>query len=215
MAETVTPLAGERQKGETAKAVVACNDYLRMGPSRSLAKVRQIYVGATSIQPPTKHLRTLQEWSARYGWVARAEQYDAQVEAEKNARRKEIMEEGLALDHERTKKLKRLAELLFEELVVEVGPNDFAFAQDNVWLPDVKQIGGGEYAEKVDIVRFNASLFEQMRGLLDDIAKETGGRRQRVVSENLDYSKLTDVQLARIAAGEDPLQVVLSDLTSD
>ncbi len=210
----IMPLVGERQKGETRRAIIACNDYLRMGPGRSLEKLRQSYVKTTSTAPPTRNLRVLQGWSAKFGWVSRAELYDIQVEAEKNARRREIMESGLALDHERVVKLKELATLLLDEVYGVDEEGNLHLEQDNVWLPDVKQIGGGEYAERVDIVRFNSSLFEQLRGLLDDLAKETGGRRQRTVTENIDYSKLSDGQLARIVAGEDPIQVILSGYSS-
>jgi hypothetical protein len=47
----------------------------------------------------------------------------------------------------------------------------------------VKQIGGGQYAERVDIERFNAPLISEYRGILDDIARETGGRRSQSAVE--------------------------------
>jgi hypothetical protein len=49
--------------------------------------------------------------------------------------------------------------------------------------------------------------------VLAEIAAETGGRRQRTITENIDIDlgKLNEDQLARIKAGEDPLQVILSD----
>lgn len=166
-------LVGERQPGETGKAIAACNDYVRMGPGRSLAKLRQSYIKATLENPPTRHLRTLGEWSRRYGWQARAAAYDTEAERQKTAEaaayRREIIEQGFALDMERVRELKRLADLLGSEVHEE----------DKRWLPDVKQIGGGKFAERVDIVRFNASLIEQFRGALDDIAKEVGGRIQK------------------------------------
>jgi hypothetical protein len=75
-------------------------------------------------------------------------------------------------------------------------------------VPDVKSIGSGEFAERVDLVRFNAALLEQFRGTLDDIAQEVGQRKQNSTSLNLDLQGLTDEQLERIANGEDPLKVI-------
>jgi hypothetical protein len=117
---------------------------------------------------------TLQQWSSRYDWPARAEAYDAQLEEQKNAHAQEIMRSGLALGHERVTKLKLLADFLEQELYTR----DETGAYSNLWLPDVKQIGAGDDAQRVDIVRFNTPLVEQYRGVLDDLAKETGGRKQ-------------------------------------
>jgi len=80
-----TPLlAGRRQKGETRRAVIACNDYLRMGPGRSLAKLCKLYRSQRATQPPTRRLPTLKEWSRRFGWVERAEEYDAAMESQRD-----------------------------------------------------------------------------------------------------------------------------------
>ena len=45
-----------------------------------------------------------------------------------------------------------------------------------VWVPDVKAIGSGPLAERVDLVQFNAALFHEIRATFDDIAKELGER---------------------------------------
>lgn len=167
MGKRVRLLAGKRHDRESVKAVIACNAYLRMGPGRSLHKLHQSFTESSpEIEPPTTSFRWLKEWSRRYDWQERAETYDARKEEEKQRRAEEIMNSGLALVHERVEELKELAELLGKEISEE----------DKRWVPDVKQIGGGEYAERVDIVRFNAALIGEFRGTLDDLAKETGGR---------------------------------------
>jgi len=99
--------------------------------------------------------------------------YDAQVEERKNEIARQEMQSGLALAHERVHKLKDLSGFL-EGQLYEVGENG---VYHNVWLPDVKQIGSGEFAERVDIERFNAAIIDQFRATLDDLAKETGGRK--------------------------------------
>lgn len=171
----IEPLAGQRQKGESNKAVQACNDYLRMGPGRSLRLLLLQYAITDQNLPPTKSNATLKEWSVRYRWQERAALHDASLEQAKNARAEEIMHSGLALAFERADKLKYLGEFL-EQQMFEQG---LGGAYHNIWLPDVKQIGSGEYAERVDIERFNSAIVEQYRGVLDDIAKETGGRVQK------------------------------------
>jgi len=168
----IEPLVGQRQRNETAKAVQGCNDYLRMGPGRSLAALHRCYLEIPENAQPTRSYDTIRTWSERYEWAERAEAYDMQLEQQKNQRRDEIMASGLALAHERVEKLKWLAAFL-EEQIQEQGEDG---VYHNVWLPDVKQIGSGEYAERVDIERFNAALISEYRAALDDLAKETGGR---------------------------------------
>ena len=41
--ETLELLSGERCLGESIKAMIACNDYLRMGPARSQAGLLRRY----------------------------------------------------------------------------------------------------------------------------------------------------------------------------
>lgn len=248
-------IAGEKVKGESKKAVIACNDYLRMGPTRSLRSLVARYRESEQRLAPTLSVGTLSNWSTEYGWQDRADAYDAAIEAEKQAaekerqraiaeRRKTIMEDGAALDFERVSKLKRLADFLEQQIYYEppsgdeaarligvldemseddsltdiarivmskLDPNDPKAKYPNVWARDVKALAGGR---TVDVVRFNPAILSEFRAVIDDIAKETGGRRQRVVTENIDYSKLTDEQLQRVAAGEDPIQVILSDYSS-
>lgn len=176
-------LAGERKLRETGRAIQACNDYLRMGLARSLRGLLLSWSEQEQIGTPTKHLSTLGSWSSRYEWRKRAEAYDAEIEQQKTERANEIMQSGLAIVHERVDKLKNLAEYLGKE-IDEI---------DKVWLPDVKQIGGGEKAERVDLVRFNASLISEYRATLDDLAKETGGRAQKHEHAGKDGSELFPV----------------------
>lgn len=168
-------LSGQRQKTETDAAVIACNDWLRMGPGRSLPSLRERYIDTYQNQLITGSLATLRDWSMKYKWTERAKEYDAGWEARKNAEHESMMNYGLALTHERLRKLYRL-EAVLEAQMYERGLDDVLH---NIWVPDVKSVGGGENAERVDIERFNAPIIEQYRKVLDDIAKETGGRIQK------------------------------------
>jgi hypothetical protein len=79
----VALLAGKRQKGETYRAVIACNDWLLMGPGRSLRALWRQYSKIPQKapnQPPTRSYNTLKKWSRRHNWQKRAKLYDAEQE---------------------------------------------------------------------------------------------------------------------------------------
>jgi len=204
MAKRPSLLAGERQKGESDRAIQACNDYLRMGPGRSLTKLLKKYSKLRRNAAPTSSIDTLTSWSAAHAWQVRASAYDAEAEAAKNEKRRQVMEHGLALDYERVTRLKRLARLL-EEQIYKMGEGGESLP--NVWIADVKQIGSGEDAERVDLVRFNAAILAEYRAAMADLAAETGGRKQRheltgangQPIEHRDVTGLTDEELANIA----------------
>lgn len=73
--------------------------------------------------------------------------------------------EGYAKKEHRVYKLSLLASLLERDLF-----GGF------LWLDQVKGVGSGDIAEIVDYEEFNASEVTQYRGVLDDIAREMGGR---------------------------------------
>ena len=121
---------------------------------------------------PTTRLDSLKHWSRRYGWVERAAQYDVGLEAAKNTEARRVMQEGLALAHERVRKLDVLAGFL-ESQLYEIGERG---TYHNVWMPDVKGIGQGAFMQVIDIEHFNGSLIREFRETLADLAAETGGR---------------------------------------
>lgn len=166
-----------------------------MGPGRSLPGLIEKYAALNQTEPPTRSKTTLKRWSMTFSWFKRAVIFDQRLEEEKNARARQIMESGLALDYERVVELKALADFLKAQVyaattmivTVPVEPDGDGEAQPaaqigtgmlypNVWVRDVKSIGQGQHAQRVDVYRFNAALLDQFRGVLDDLAKETGGR---------------------------------------
>lgn len=193
---SVELLVGNKKDRETSKAIQACNDWLRMGPGRSLPDLYEKYTESNQNSPPTQSLGTLKKWSSDYDWAERAQLYDAEIERQKNERRKQILETGLALDYERVFELKDL----FDKLKKELDYNGLYYTD--------KKISSTGKVITVDV--FNKALIGEIRGILNDIAKETGGRSQKVDSRNLnlDMSQLTDEQLERIANGEDPIVVL-------
>jgi hypothetical protein len=93
----------------------------------------------------------------------------ADIEILSRAGEQDALSEGLALKSQRVKRLKQLAGLMEKDLF-----GGF------LWLDQVKGVGSGEIAQIVDYEEFNKGEVDAYRGVLDDIAKELGGRSQRV-----------------------------------
>lgn len=177
MNDQIQPLAGQRaESGESDNAVIACNDWLRMGPGRSLPALVEKYTAEHYGAPPTTKLNTLKRWSSDHDWAARATAFDANYEQIKSEQRARVMNYGAALDFERVTRLKHLADFL----EAQIYERDDEGRHCNIWVKDVKQIGSGDDAYSVDIFRFNGGLLSEYRNTLNDIAKEVGGRTQKV-----------------------------------
>jgi hypothetical protein len=119
-----------------------------------------------SMEPDGTWYKIAEKWQ----WEARAAQWDAfqAEEAEKIiAREREIVfRSGFALVHKRVQSLDRILNKLI----------DMTEDQDKVWIPDVKAIGNGPGAERVDLVNFNAPLFALIDKYKASIAAEMGER---------------------------------------
>jgi hypothetical protein len=147
--------------------------YRLLGPDRSLLAAFNQWRIEKGRKVSTRAPKTWRDAAARCSWQSRAEAWDKYcsdlVAAEAEARRLEILRSGYAQRHERVKALNDLADLLLAELQ----------ETDKRWLPDVKSVGQGQYAERVDIVRFNEAIIKEFRAALADIAAEQGDRKQQ------------------------------------
>jgi hypothetical protein len=192
----------DRRDGEPTRWYQRFSAFRLAGPGRSLNRVyndERVMKGCKeSHQASGKWREIAKAWQ----WVDRAQAWDKYLldmaNRQKEAERMAVLADGFGLDHLRVEALKKLAQQL-EQWTQE---------NDKVWLPDVKSIGMGKDAERIDLVRFNAALIEQFRGLLSDIADETGGRQRIGHNLNLDLSALTDDELEQIATGANPAKVL-------
>ncbi len=73
---TATSKPWERQKGETHKAFAAFLVYRDLGPDRTI-KLAGKSIGRIS----DGYDRMSEDWSAKYGWVARAASYDSHLDS--------------------------------------------------------------------------------------------------------------------------------------
>lgn len=179
---------------ETNKARQAFEDYFGMGPGRSLAKLQRKYSKAKTASSPSRHLATLQKWSTAHGWVKRVAEREAGIAAKTlEVITEEATKSGYALFQKRIADLNKVGELLFEEIMTE----------DKRWLPDVKQLGVGKDAERVEIVRFNAPLIAQYREALEDIAEEMGEREPSSKTEQPDQEPTRSFSIPAHLLGPD------------
>ena len=175
-----------RLKGERAKAYGAFCDYCQMGDGRSLRKLCDEYRGRSDGKPgaeiPTQGGATLERWSSRFGWQERVEEYDLSM---REARQADIEKEaltGLATTKNRIHELKKLANDISRMICAE--DHDFDISHPGhrpfLWLKEVKVIGSGPLAYPANVYRYNSAIIGDYRGLLDDLARETGGRKHLV-----------------------------------
>lgn len=93
------PELWERQEGETTKAFYAFTIYRDLGHNRSLSKVHENYIEATS--KTRSCLRTIAGWSSKFNWVKRVQAYDDYMDGlareEKEKAVKEMQKRHLTL----------------------------------------------------------------------------------------------------------------------
>jgi len=144
--------------------------FLQMQPERTIQAVYREITKDDDNNAPGSWYKQAQKWQ----WENRAAAWDAHLDAEweKSLKRErtKVMRKRYALQHKRIEALDELAQKLI----------DYLGDEDNIWLPDVKQIGYGKFAEKVELIRFNAPLMSEIRATLADIAAERGERVKNV-----------------------------------
>jgi hypothetical protein len=122
-----------RIKGETAKHHRALNDYAQLGAGRSLTKLLDHWKHQDRPEPaPTRQLRTLKTWSAKYHWQARLAAWTAHRTAEERA---------IWAERERAARLRNwetaeAAQTLVLEALIEQAPRLIRSSRREVRQPD-------------------------------------------------------------------------------
>lgn len=136
---------------ETSRAKQAYADYVRLGPDRSLEKLLAHY--RELAKAPTKQLSALKAWSSAHGWQGRLK---ADAEADiRVARERQAEQRRLVLEQ--------------EDLALD-------FGRVAILITLAKKLTADLTAEGAE---FDEAKYRQLRGILDDIAKEVGDRVQR------------------------------------
>lgn len=160
-----------RQAGEPLTWYRRFERYRLMEPIRSIAAVFQDEEREKKRDKPrTKPTGDWYEAAKKWRWDERVAAWDVyldgQIEQQIAIERKKVLRSRYALAHKRIEELDRLAQKLI----------DYAKEEKNIWLLDVKAIGTGPDAERVDLVQFNDALFREIRAHFADIAAELGER---------------------------------------
>lgn len=164
----------EQRPEESAKWFARFERYRLMEPPRSITIVFQQEEVTKNRENPRKKLGgDWYEAAHQFEWEKRAAAWDAEQTAERErqikAEKERILTTRFALMHKRVEALNALA----SKLIILTGD------EDKVWLKEIKTIGTGKEAKRIETVEFNEGLFREIRGLLADIAAEMGERSKR------------------------------------
>ena len=114
----------------------------------------------------------------------------ADIDAITHAAELDALTQGLALKEVRVSKLQQLAALLEKDL-----------CGGFLWTDQVKSIGSGDSQQVVEYEEFNGAEVAAYRGVLDDIAKEVGGRVEKhdtTLNGRLRLDHTFDAALAKV-----------------
>jgi len=103
----------------------------------------------------------------------------------------EALTQGLALKEVRVQKLQQLAALMERDLFGGM-----------LWLEQAKGVGSGDIAEIFEYEEFNKGEVDAYRGVLEDIAKEVGGRVQKQEISGKDGADLVVKVLRGVSVDE-------------
>lgn len=167
--ERVPLLSGSYYPDENNEAVKACNDWLRLGRARSLARLCDYYKDNPHMAIATWSM--VSKWSAAYDWQSRGNLYDIEQDKLLTARAQEIFNTGLATPHERVLELQRIYREVKPRLlkIPQSEETHYTYSEETGWVDE----SGNPPPKDVPV---NTDVLQQMRGLLDDLAQETGGR---------------------------------------
>lgn len=164
-----------KQEGEPSIWYRRFERYLLMFPRRSVAaayheehpelETEKKREKESDFKPSGRWYEMAKQWR----WEERAEAWDAAQFAEEEKIKVRVMRSGFALQHNR---MLMLQDQLNKLLAMTEN-------EDRIWIPDVKAIGNGPEAERVDLVQFNGELFKEIREFATDIAEEMGERVKR------------------------------------
>lgn len=186
---------------ETPDARQAFNDYLAMGPDRSLEKLVAVYQSDTE-NAPTTRLRTLKAWSAAHQWQTHLADI---ADAERLA----IVARGIADKQNRVDALNDRWERMKQVIAERAESREYADAaggETGLLVKTYKQVGSGENAQLVEEYAVDTGLLREMREHEKQAAQELGQWTEKQEIAGKDGGpirvarELTDDELAVIAS---------------
>ncbi len=191
--------AWTRRPGETSAAYAAFCTYRDLGPSRSLAEAYRQRTGKEQAKQAGGNWTS---WYRRNEWKNRAESYDAYLDEEKRrAEAQKWRQRGEDLVEEQYKIAVAMLEKVRQML-------NFPLVRQTV---EQKDEDGRPVRVIIEPVRWTfgtAARLAQVAVELGRLATGLPTRNEQAVHFKIDPAKLSDQQLERIIAGEDPAAVV-------
>ncbi|MGE4535422.1 hypothetical protein [Halomonas sp.] len=152
---------------ETPRAQAAFNDYLAMGPNRSLEKLLALYreQSGSENSVPTLRMSTLTGWSVAHAWQQRLADI---AEAERQA----IVTQGIADKVERVKRQNDRWDRIQRLLDARAEANaDLPGGDTGLVVREVTYLPGGATRERHE---FDAAVLRELRELEKHTAQELG-----------------------------------------
>lgn len=201
-------------EGESRAANGALNDYARLGYGRSLRKLTEIYNDVDDSQyVPTKSFATIGTWSVNYDW---GERVDAWMELERKRMELEWRDRRDGLRVKEWSNYERLQEIVSEML--EVMPQFIKRKEAVVdeGTPTIIKNNGdiikhGTPERKVVTLKADTNAILQFIKTASDIGRKAAEMDQTWMGKlmkELDFDKLDNEQVARLADGEHILDVL-------
>lgn len=185
-------------KDETRPSNESLHDYWYMGNERSLPSLARQYTEKAQKAGKKKYrrLRTLKGWSTNYDWQAR-------------------IRRAQQIEDERIADLWRQRQTEWREQEWEIADRISKKVQTMLDFPLSRRIVDGDDGTRITIepVNWRASDIARMIEAASKLARLSASIEDlptKVVTYNIDYSKLTRNQLRRIANG-DPIDKVLEE----
>jgi hypothetical protein len=188
----------EQRPDESSQAYRAFAIYRDLGIDRSIAAA---YRQSTK-KPKQLPSGRWKAWSARYQWDSRAKAYDAHLHAiEQRAREVEIAKRATEIERRR-QVAQDSSWALFEELKAKL--------QQMLKLP-VISVTDSDGKKTVNPAKWDYNSVARALEAMTKLAKLGAGLDSGVITNlNIDWDSLTEEQIERIAAGEDPARVIAS-----
>lgn len=106
-------MSEEQERQETPRAAAAFAEYCALGPARSLRKLAEKRV--QNGDKASTRMATLADWSTRYRWQERVKPYDAEIIAERVAKKQEKREQMEDRHAEEAREEQEIARKLLKE----------------------------------------------------------------------------------------------------
>ena len=188
-----------RRDGETGTAYAAFSTYRDLGPRRSIAEAYRQRTGKESAKQAGGHWT---RWYRDHQWKTRAEAYDAHLDdVKRRAEAQRWRERGEALVEEQF----RLAQAMVKKVQQML---QFPLVRQMVEQTDDK---GKPQHVTIEPARWTFNSAARLAKVATELGRLAAGlptSTTRQTSYDIDVTQLTDEQLQRIAAGEDPAFVL-------